>query len=95
MGVGCETWLWTRVQTVWEVGPGRLQRVESLLALEAEPRKMEESGVGSNSNGLPFQTSGWRWGIQVRKKGWQARALKKTQGGGGKTVWTALSPTYR
>lgn len=79
------------------VGGGARQAtgVEALLALEAEPRKMEESWVGSNSDGLPFQTSGWRWGIQVRKKGWQARALKKTQGGGGKTVWTALSPTYR
>lgn len=76
-------------------GARQVTGVEALLALEAEPRKTEESGVGSNSDGLPFQTSGWRWGIQVRKKRWQARALKKTQGGGGKTVWTALSPTYR
>ena len=65
--IGCG--LWTRVQAVWEVGPGRLQRVEAPPALEAEPRTMEESGVSSNSNGLLFQTSGWRWGIQVRKGG--------------------------
>lgn len=54
---------------MWEVGPGRLQRAEALPALEAEPRKTEESGVSSNSNGLLFQTPGWRWGIQVRKGG--------------------------
>lgn len=52
------------------VGSGARQAtgVEALLALGAEPRKMEESGVGSNSDGLPFQTSGWRWGIQVEER---------------------------
>lgn len=82
--MNCETWLWTRVQTAGEVGPGRLQGVEALLAPEAEPREMEKTGVSSGPDGLPSQKSAPRGGIQIRNKGWQARALKKAQGGGGK-----------
>lgn len=81
-GGNCDTWLWTRVQTWWEVGPGWLQRVGPLLAPQAEPRKMEKSRVGSKWAAI--LKAGLRRGIQTRNLGCQARALKRVQEGGGK-----------
>lgn len=82
--IWCELWYLAVDQAsdpVGEVGPGRLQGVEALLAPEAEPRKMEKSGVSSGPNGLPSQKAGPRGRIQVRNQRWQVRALKKAQGG--------------
>lgn len=52
LGENCDTWLWTRVESWWEVGSGRLQGVEPLMAPEAESRKTEKSAISSGPNGL-------------------------------------------